>query len=135
MNTVLTPFPELLTFGILAPTLLRVTAAMMLIYIAYHHYKNRNDKAARRFPLLGDAMWIVWTALAIEITTAAALFFGYYTQYAALVGAALALKHLVWNGSYPRFFLLPRSTAILLLVITLSLLVTGAGAFAFDLPL
>jgi len=135
MNTVLTPFPELLTFGILAPTLLRVAAALVFVYLAYHHYKDRNDRAARAFPILGDAMWVVWAAVVIEVATAAGLFFGYYTQYAALVGAAIALKQLVWSGSYQRFFILPRSTAILLLVIALSLLVTGAGAFAFDLPL
>ena len=135
MNSILTPFPELLTYGFLAPTLLRVAAASVFAYLAYQHYKNRDDKAARRFPVLGDDLWVIWLAILIEAGIAAALFVGYYTQYAGILGAALAFKHIIWGGSYPRFFILPRSTALLLLVITLSLLATGAGAFAFDLPL
>jgi uncharacterized membrane protein YphA (DoxX/SURF4 family) len=80
-------------------------------------------------------MWIIWLAVIVEAAVAAGLFFGYYTQIAALVGALTALKQIVWRGKYPSFFWLTRSAAFLLLIICLSLLLTGAGAFAFDIPL
>lgn len=122
-------------YQIIGPTLLRVAAAIIFAYLAYQHYKNRDNRAARQFPIVGDNIWIVWVAVGVEAAVAAGLLLGYYTQYAAILGAAVALKNLVWGGLYPRFFLLSRSTAFLLLVISLSLLLTGAGAFAFDLPL
>lgn len=135
MNSILTPFPELLNYSIFAPLLLRIAAAIILAYLAYYHYQHRNNAAARRFPIVGDGIWIAWLAIAVEAATASALFFGYYTQYAAIFGAAVALKNIVWGSKYSHFFILPKSTAFLLLVITLSLLMTGAGIFAFDLPL
>ncbi len=131
----LNPFPQLLTYSFSAPTLLRVMGACMFAYLAYTHYQRRGSVGMRRFPVLGDAPWVIWVAVGIETATALGLFFGYYTQYAAIAGAIVALKNIVWRGAYPGFFILPRSTALLLLAITLSLLLTGAGAFAFDIPL
>ncbi len=131
----LNPLPELLVFQLLAPTMLRVAAAIVFAYLAYRHFEHREDIAATRFPIIGRGAWIVWLAIVVELATAAALFFGYATQIAAIVGALGALKHIVWRGKFPNFFWLTRSAAFLLLVICLSLLLTGAGAFAFDLPL
>lgn len=131
----LNPFPELLVYQILAPTLLRAVAAVVFAYLAYRHFDRREAIAKTRFPVVGKGMWIVWLAVIVEVATAGALFFGYYTQYAALVGVVMALKQIMWRGSYPNFFWLTRSAALLLLVVCFSLLLTGAGAFAFDLPL
>ena len=135
MYNILNPIPELLTYGIFAPTLLRFAAAVIFAHLAYNHYKNREQIAEIRFPLVGQGVWLVWFVVAVEAALALALFFGYYTQVAAIVGALATLKNIVWGGKYPSFFILSRSSAFLLLVIMLSLLVSGAGAFAFDLPL
>lgn len=131
----LNPFPQLLVYGFFAPTLLRVAAALIFAYLAYKHYQNRDEIGSTHFPVVGQGMWLAWFSIIVEVALAAAIFFGYYTQYAAIVGALGALKHIVWGGKYPGFFMLSRSAAFLLLVIMLSLLVSGAGAFAFDLPL
>lgn len=131
----LTPFPQLLMFEFFAPTILRIAAALIFIYLAYVHFGNRGALSRMRYPIVGSGAWIVWVSIILEVAIAAMLFFGYYTQYAAIAGAIFALKMLIWKGKYPTFFVLPRSTAILLLVILFTLLVTGAGAFAFDLPL
>jgi len=71
------------------------------------------------------------TLSGVEIILAAALFVGAFTQAAALVTAILCAALLV----FPRLRAAPRSTVAFALVISLSLLVTGAGAIAFDLPL
>jgi uncharacterized membrane protein YphA (DoxX/SURF4 family) len=128
-------FPELLVYQLLAPTLLRMAVVLVFAYLAYRHFEHREDISKTRFPVVGQGMWIVWLTIIIEVATAAALFFGYYTQVAAILGAIGAIKHIVWRGKFPNFFWLTRSAAFLLLVICLSLLLTGAGAFAFDLPL
>lgn len=131
----LTPFPELLVFSFFAPALLRVSAACLFAYLAYAHARHRKTLGQVRFPILGKAGWIVGSAIVLEGAVAVALFAGYYTQVAALVGALIALKHVFWHKNYPAFFLFPRSTSFILIAVLVSLLLTGAGAFAFDLPL
>ncbi len=131
----LNPFPELLVYQLLAPTLLRMAVALVFAYLAYRHFEHRESISKTRFPVVGQGAWIVWLSIIIEAAVAVALFFGYYTQVAAILGAIGAIKHIVWRGKFPNFFWLTRSAAFLLLVICLSLLLTGAGAFAFDLPL
>jgi len=131
----LTPFPDLLMFGFFAPTILRFAAALIFAYLAYTHFHHKDAIARIKMPLLGGGMWVAWAAITIEIIVAAALFFGYYTQYAALIGMLGAVKHFVWRNTYPTYFVLPRTTSFLLIVILASLLLTGAGALAFDLPL
>ncbi len=131
----LNPFPDLLMFGFFGPTVLRIVAALVFVYLAYAHFHNKTAIARIKFPVLQGGMWVAWAAIVVELLVAAGLFFGYYTQYVALVGILGALKHMVWRNSYPVFFILPRTTSILLVAILLSLLVTGAGALAFDIPL
>ena len=58
-----------------------------------------------------------------------------YHYKLALLGALIALKSSVWGHRYPRYFVLSRVTSLLLLVVCISLLLSGAGALAFDLPL
>lgn len=128
-------FPDLLTYGFFSPTLLRIVAALTFTYLAYTHFKHKDAIAHMRLPILGGGAWLAWMAVIVEIAVALGLFLGYYTQIAALVGFLGALKHFVWRNAYPRFFILSRTTSVLLMAILLSLLVTGAGALAFDLPL
>ncbi len=131
----LTPFPDFLMFGFFSPTLLRCAAAAIFIYLAYYHFKHKEAIARIDMPIVGGGMWVAWVAVIIEMAVSASLFFGYYVQYAAVLGLLGAVKQFVWRNAYPTFFILPRTTSALLIAILLSLLVTGAGALAFDLPL
>jgi hypothetical protein len=117
----LNPLPELLTLKFFAPALLRAAAALAFFYIAYRHYR------AAATSTLEWLMLVFWALAALMLLA------GYYTQIAAL--AALAgLVAQVWLGGRSQQPL-PRSAMFLLIVICLSLLITGAGALAFDLPL
>lgn len=130
----LNPFPGLLLYSFFAPTLLRVAVALILVWVAYRQWRSRAELARARFFGLGGP-WAVWLIVAVELVAAAGLFFGYYTQWAAILGALIALKFAVWDHRYPHFFPLSRIGALLLLVVCLSLLLSGAGGFAYDLPL
>ncbi len=131
----LNTFPQLLVFGFFAPTLLRLVAAGIFLYTAHYHFKHREQITHTRFPIVGARAWVAWVALLVEALVGLGLLVGYYTQIAALVGAIIALKQLVWHSRYPGFFFFSRSTSLLLLVVMLSLLLTGAGAWAMDVPL
>lgn len=131
----LNPFPELFTYSFFAPTLLRVAAALVLLSLALHHYKHRDAISKIHFPVVRSGLWIVWFSIFAEGLAALSLFFGYGAQYAAIVAALIGFKSAVWAGKYPEYFTLSRTTALLMLVISLTLILTGAGALAMDLPL
>ena len=128
-------FPNLLTYGFFAPTLLRLVAAGVFVYLTYVHLQRREEIGTTRFMLIGAGAWTVWVLVFVEAIIAIGLFLGYYTQVAALLGLLMALKHFVWAKRYPRVFFLNRIDYVLLAVVCLSLLLTGAGALAMDLPL
>lgn len=131
----LTLFPQILFLAPFSATLLRIAAGIVFISVAWMHYDRREELAKEKFILIGHGMWIPLLAALVEVATAVMLIAGAYTQAAAIVGALLALKQFIWKKRYPHFFPLSRSTSALLFVICLSLIFTGAGIFAFDLPL
>ena len=110
-------FPEILFLSPFAALFLRVAAGAVFGYAASRHIAQ-GDLLSRG---VGG----------IEIICAVLLFAGLYTQPAAILGIALFLVH----ASIPRLRVVPVSAGFLLLTICISLLLTGPGAFAFDLPL
>lgn len=131
----LNPFPDLLVLGFFAPTLVRIAAAGVFLYVGYTHWKGRAALCQTRFPIIGQGKWIAWFSVAVHLAIGASLFFGYDTQIGALVGGIAAVKGILFSSMYRSAFPFSRSTYVLLLAICLSLLLSGAGAFAFDLPL
>lgn len=113
----LVTFPELLFLAPLSAMLLRASLALLLACTAWVH--------ASQPGMLARA----WAA--VEIIAAVALAAGAYTQPTALAAAVWLFAGLF--VSEMRVF--PKSTLVLAIVVALSLVGTGAGAFAFDLPL
>ena len=109
--------PQILFLGAFAATLIRLTLSVMFAIQAWRN-ASKIGIAPRAFAL-------------IEAGIAAALFAGAWTQAAAIVAVvALAISLLA-----PQFRAWPRSTVAMMLIMSITLIVTGAGAFAFDLPL
>lgn len=131
----LNTFPDLLSLGFFAPTLLRITVALAFLFGAYIQFKRVDELSNIRFPLVGGGPWIIWLSIVAHAAIGVMLFFGYYTQIAAILGALGSIKGMVYGKKYPRLFALCRVDYFFVLMICLSLLLTGAGAFAFDLPL
>lgn len=131
----LNPFPDLLSLGFFAPTLLRLMLGLVFVAGAYVQWQRKDELAQLRFPLIGGGLWVVWLSIAAHLVVGLMFFFGYYTQIAALGGIVAGLKGLVWSTRYPRFFSFCRLEYGFILVISLSLLFSGAGAIAFDIPL
>lgn len=131
----LNPFPGLLIYAFYAPMLLRIVAALAFAGAGYALYARRHELAHLRFPIIGRAGWWAWLAAVAHIAIAVGLFFGYYTQWAALLGLLVTLKGALLAKRYARAFPLCRLEYVLLAAICASLLLSGAGAYAFDLPL
>ena len=133
--SMLSLFPQILFLAPMGTTLLRVAAGVTLLAAAWMHYDQRKELGTEKFIVIGSGTWIPLLASFVELVVGAALVLGTYTQVAAIVGALLSLKQFVWSRAYPNFFPLSRTASALLFVICLSLIVSGAGALAFDLPL
>jgi uncharacterized membrane protein YphA (DoxX/SURF4 family) len=122
-------FPSLLDYTFFAPTLLRITVAVALFYIAYHQWKRRSEIARLRaagFPAI---------SIAFNTIVGVALFVGYYTQPAALCAIAGFCVGLWANRRYRQVVIVPNSTVVMLIIISITIVFTGAGAFAFDIRL
>jgi hypothetical protein len=110
-------FREILFLAPMAAFILRIVAGGAFGLLAYRHVFTPQNS----FRIIGIVEGII----------AVLLIAGAYTQPAALVGA-IVLAITVSTSAYRA---LPRSTLALLIVMCLSLVITGAGPFAFDLPL
>ena len=132
----LNPFPHLLVYSFYAPTLLRLAASLTLLYAASLYWKEKRKLIGLRVPIVGTfRAWMWWVSIIVCTLVALCLFVGYETQIAAIAGMIIALKHL-WAQKYVgQYLALSRVASILLFVICLSLLFSGAGAMALDLPL
>lgn len=123
-----TIFPDLLTFSFFAPTILRVFAGAFFIYGALALVKRTRVHVSESKP-------IAWYFVVAETFIGASLLVGAWTQIGALLGFFFSLKLMYFANKKPH--LAPESgfAYFLLAGICLSLLVSTAGAFAFDLPL
>ena len=136
----LNPFPDLLDFRFFAPTLLRLAAAGVFFYLAYATFRRKEVLAAVSLPFIGAGQkWVPWLVTLVEFLIGLMFFTGFYTQIAAILGIAAAVKYWVYGKFFPQsvrvFVPLSSGVMLLLAVISLSLLLTGAGAYAFDIPL
>jgi uncharacterized membrane protein YphA (DoxX/SURF4 family) len=128
-------FPQILFLTPFSATLLRISVGFVFLYLAYFHFSNRARAAEELSSLVGGASIICIIYALLELAVAAALIAGTWTQLAALVGFVIALKVLLIRRSLKELKPLSPLSYALLAVICLSVVITGAGAFAFDLPL
>ncbi len=132
----LNPFPHLLDYGFFVPTLIRLVLVVTSIYVAQFLVRERSKLIGIRVPVVGTMRsWMVWASVVLPLILAACLLVGWNTQWAAIVAALVFLKHLIGTKNYQGVLPFPPSTYILLIILSLSLLLSGAGAYAFDLPL
>ena len=113
----LSVFPDILFLSPFAMLFMRLAAATVFGYAAWQH--------------IPQASMLARVVAVLEIVCAALLLVGLYTQPAALLGIAMFFLYTF----IPSLRTVPTSTNLLLLVLCASLLLSGAGALAFDLPL
>lgn len=133
----LNPFPELLSLGLLAPLILRVVVGGIFLNTGYLKLTKEKQRWAvfMNTIRLKPAKQFVTALGIIEIVAGIMLILGLYTQYACLVLIVLVAKE--WFVEYREDVLVVRDIVFYTLVgaILVSLLFTGAGFLAFDLPL
>ncbi|MDO8593942.1 MAG: DoxX family membrane protein [bacterium] len=133
----LNPFPDLLTFAFFAPLILRLALGILFFNFGHHTLTKGKLQHGALFEALGLKQGTRYaTALGIvEIILGILLIIGLYTQIAALVGLILSLAAYYLKGKHDAHVEHRRHLFFLTAAISLSLLLSGAGAIAFDLPL
>lgn len=122
--------------ALLAYFLLRLFVGGVLVYVCMQHLKQFRSLSKSLtlpwFPYPGiNAVLLIGT----EILIACSILLGAYTQIGALLLIILSTKMLVLKKYWSHPTLPDRLTYVLLIGCGLSLLITGAGVLAFDLPI
>lgn len=132
----LNPFPELL-IPQLGPLILRILLALVLINLGYLKFRGEKSRWNSSFETLGlnPASFFVPLYAILQIIGGVLLLIGLWTQIAALafvvfIGIELYVE---WQARK----ILKRDIVFYFLIfaISLSLLFTGAGRYAIDIPL
>ncbi|MCA9365356.1 DoxX family protein [Candidatus Kaiserbacteria bacterium] len=132
----LNPFPtQFLALG--AYLFLRLVVGLILIYFGFRHLSYKYDLADKLpafpwFPYRGLAIYIFAYT---EIIAGGMFIAGSYLQYAAIVVVIMSIKMLYWKKHLDHPSIPGVYFYILLIAVSISLFITGAGILAVDLPI
>ena len=131
----LNPFP-ILFLTPFAYLLMRFCLGTLFIYLALTHWHYRQElKSVLRLSWFPFGTFVTHAFVIVEFSVAIFLLFGFNTQYAALIIMAMSLKLIILKSWFLHPSLPSRMSYALIFVMALSLFITGAGAFAVDLPI
>jgi uncharacterized membrane protein YphA (DoxX/SURF4 family) len=137
MSNTFNIFPELFAFSILAPTILRMAVGIVFMNLGSLKLGRERVGWITSFRLLNIRPAGFFTALLgiVEVVGGFLLIIGAYTQVTALILGVIALSELMIE--YREESILKRDFTFyfLLSVISFSLVLSGAGLFAFDIPM
>jgi uncharacterized membrane protein YphA (DoxX/SURF4 family) len=129
----LVPITFLALFGY---AILRVVTGSVWCWIAIRHYQERHTILPTLhipfFPWPKTALVLIFST---ELIVGILFILGLWTQVAAIVSALWCIKLIVLRSIFQHKSFPDRLTIVLLLAISITLFITGAGAPAFDLPI
>lgn len=114
-------FPSLLTYSGFAPFLLRLILGSVFAFWGYEKIKDKDNKTR--------------LISAFKLLLAIMLIIGYMTQLAALLACIILGIYIVFKIINKSFLNNGINYYLVLFVISISILISGSGFLAFDLPL
>lgn len=119
------------------PTFLRLGAGILLFLIGYQTLKVNKDSLIKffekeKYPL---PKYIVPLLGSLEIIFGGFLILGFSTQVSALVAIYICINLMVFRVREPKFSIVELFGLGLMILICFTLVITGAGLFAVDVPL
>jgi putative oxidoreductase len=132
----LNTFPSLLTFGLLAPFILRLVLGIIFLYAGYMKI-TRKDQTAHILSSLNypNPKVTAWVLGLIQVVSSVALIVGFLTQIAAGIILIISLGGLIVKTRHGELIKQSIGFSLFAVAISASLIFTGAGFWAFDLPL
>lgn len=132
----LSTFPELFTFGLIAPFILRVALGYFFIFQGLRRHKQE--------AMTWDTLWggahigslkVAPILQKIQVVLGVFILIGLYTQISAILVVVFLLVEWYKKFGFSRPHFNDVWPALFPVAIALSLLFLGAGLLAFDLPL
>jgi len=133
----LNPFPELLMYSLLGPLILRLIIGLIFIDLGFLKFRSEKERWLASFETLGlrpASLFLPIYAL-LQVIGGFLLIIGLWTQVAALAFVIFTGVELYVEWQMREILKRDMVFYILLFTISLSLLLTGAGAYAIDIPL
>tara|TARA_B100000745_G_scaffold292683_1_gene233811 strand:+ start:1224 stop:1643 length:420 start_codon:yes stop_codon:yes gene_type:complete len=122
--------------ALLAYFLLRLFVGGVMLYLSTvhikHYHRLKQDLTLPWFPF---STWNTLLLIGTELSIGLSILLGVYTQLGAILLVILSIKMLFFKKHWQHHSFPSRMTYVLLIGCGLSLFITGAGAFAFDLPI
>lgn len=133
----LSVFPELLNYALLAPFLLRVVLGFIFLDLGLLKFRGEKERWIASCEALNvrPAEFFVVLYGLLQVVGGLLLLVGLWTQVAALVFAIFTGAELYIEWRVREVLKRDLTFYLLLFVISVSLLLTGPGTYAFDLPL
>lgn len=130
-------FPSLLNYALLAPFILRVVLGLIFLDLGVLKFRSERKRWISSFEALGLRPADLFVPLygLIQIIGGLLLLIGLWTQAAALAFVITTLIELYVEWSAKDILKRDLVFYFLLFVISVSILLTGAGAYALDMPL
>lgn len=131
---ILNVFPSLMTYSLLSPFILRVVVGIIALDLGYLKLGKENRSWKELFEVIHfrPAKFFVWLLAIIEIIGGIMLILGAYTQVVAIIFSVAFFCESVIEHREEALEKRNLPFYILMLVICVSLIFTGAGAFALD---
>jgi uncharacterized membrane protein YphA (DoxX/SURF4 family) len=130
-------FPGFLSYAMLGPFVLRLVLALIIIDLGLLKFKGEKSRWIATFEALHlrPADLFVPLYAAVQLLAGLMILVGLWTQGAALVLAIFTFCELYVEWSASTLLKRDFTFYLLIFVIALSLIFTGAGAYSFDIPL
>lgn len=129
-------FPSFLDYSLLAPLILRAVVGVLFIRFGLLKISKKKSGVCIKYTQsLGLPGALTPFIGFVEILGGLSLILGVYTQLGALVLGALSLTTYILMRSKRAVLSHTQDFYFLLFIINLTLLITGAGVYAFDLPI
>ena len=131
----LNPFP-IQFLALFAYTLVRLFLGIVLLNLGITHVRNRKEVSTSfRLPLLPESPFAVTLFGLTEILLGTLYILGFSTQYAALGTIFMSIFILFSYRRIASVHIPQKLSWGFILITSCSLFITGAGIFAYDLPL
>ncbi len=122
--------------SLFAYAILRIVIGITYLILARKHLHSFSTLAPEiHWPFFKDGRIILSLIIMSEFLIGGLFVIGLATQAAAIASIGLCAKLLIWHHRFPAGSIPNKLTYVLLLAISVSLLITGAGIVAFDLPI
>ena len=133
----LNPFPELLALSFFGPLILRLVLGLIFIDLGFLKFRSEKAGWTSSFETLGlrPADFFLSFYALLQIVGGILLIVGLWTQVAALIFVIFTGTELYVEWKAREILKRDMVFYLLVFIIAVSLLLTGAGAYAIDIPL